>query len=144
MLLLFQTLRSSSSLVVYFLFYLSLSFLSIFDCLCLPISKPLAPDVITCYGIILHGYISSWKTQKKRKVEEKIKENCVKRKFKIKEGIGFLCVDIPVPMIPIKNEIFCGYIKEDVVFERSFSTLMTLSSNVTLQAAICGVEDKST
>lgn len=77
-------------------------------------------------------------------MEEKIKENCVKKKFKIKEGIGFLCVDIPVPKIPIKNEIFCGYIKEDVIFERSFSTLMSLSSNVTLQAVLCEMEDKST
>jgi hypothetical protein len=49
-------------------------FISIFDCLCLSISKPLVPDVITCYSIILHDYISSWKTLKKRKVKEKIKD----------------------------------------------------------------------
>jgi hypothetical protein len=81
---------------------------------------------------------------RKREVEKTIKENCVKRKFKIKEGIGFLCVDIPVPEILIRNEIFCRYIKEDVVFEWSFSTLMALSSNVTCQAAMCEVEHKST
>lgn len=33
-----------------------------FSVFCLSISKPLVSDVITCYSIILHDYISSWKT----------------------------------------------------------------------------------
>jgi hypothetical protein len=84
------------------------------------------------------------KLRKKRNLKEKIKENCVKRKFEIKECIGFLYVDFPVPKILIKNKIFCGHMKEDVVLECSFSTPMAVCSEVTFQAAMCELEHKST